>query len=67
MGQIYSEITLSNPSNSALLPLTINALVDAGAIPLEDMDLVIHPAQLKLTVNPNNPNIAHTLVTANYE
>ena len=29
-----------------------------GAIPMEDMDLVISPARLQLTVNPNNPNIA---------
>jgi clan AA aspartic protease len=27
-----------------------------GAIPLEDMDLVIHPATLSLTVNPASPN-----------
>lgn len=129
MGQIYSEITLSNPSDSSLSSININALVDTGAmflcipkhialqlqlpehemrevtmadgsrklvpyvgplkinymnrmcltgalvmgetallgaIPIEDMDLIIHPAQLKLTVNPNNPNIAHTLVTTNY-
>ncbi|MBS1516282.1 MAG: clan AA aspartic protease [Bacteroidetes bacterium] len=28
-----------------------------GAIPMEDMDLVINPAKLSLTVNPENPNI----------
>ncbi|MBM2814672.1 MAG: hypothetical protein HW421_1434 [Ignavibacteria bacterium] len=28
-----------------------------GAIPMEDMDLVIHPSLQKLTVNPANPNI----------
>ena len=28
-----------------------------GAIPMEDMDLVINPAKLSLTVNPDNPNI----------
>ncbi len=28
-----------------------------GAIPMEDMDLVIHPARLTLTINPNSPNI----------
>lgn len=27
-----------------------------GAIPIEDMDLIIHPAQLKITVNPLHPN-----------
>ena len=33
-----------------------------GAIPMEDMDLLIHPAQLKLIVNPENPNIAGAIV-----
>jgi clan AA aspartic protease len=33
-----------------------------GAIPIEDMDLLIHPAQLKLEVNPANPNIAGAVV-----
>jgi clan AA aspartic protease len=29
-----------------------------GAIPMEDMDLVINPARQTLTVNPTSPNIA---------
>jgi clan AA aspartic protease len=29
-----------------------------GAIPMEDMDLVINPARLSVTVNPAHPNIA---------
>ena len=29
-----------------------------GAIPMEDMDLVISPARQALTVNPSNPNVA---------
>jgi clan AA aspartic protease len=32
-----------------------------GAIPMEDMDLVIHPKLLKLAVNPASPNIASGL------
>ena len=28
-----------------------------GAIPLEDMDLIVDPARRRLTVNPQNPNI----------
>jgi len=28
-----------------------------GAIPMEDMDLVVVPSQLKVTVNPQSPNI----------
>ena len=33
-----------------------------GAVPLEDMDLIISPAQKKLTVNPESPNFPHALV-----
>lgn len=33
-----------------------------GAIPLEDMDLVVLPATRTLDVNPNNPNVALTVV-----
>jgi clan AA aspartic protease len=29
-----------------------------GAIPMEDMDLVVHPGSRSVMVNPNNPNIA---------
>jgi len=32
-----------------------------GAIPMEDMDLVIHPKLLKISVNPANPNAASGL------
>lgn len=32
-----------------------------GAIPMEDMDLVVHPKLLKLAVNPASPNIASGL------
>ena len=31
-----------------------------GAIPMEDMDVVIHPATRTLIVNPESPNIAMT-------
>lgn len=33
-----------------------------GAIPMEDMDLVIIPKTRTLDVNPNNPNVAVTVV-----
>lgn len=33
-----------------------------GAVPMEDMDLVVHPAAQKLMVNPNSPNYPHALV-----
>ncbi len=33
-----------------------------GAIPIEDMDLVIHPSNLRISVNPENPNMAVGIV-----
>ena len=42
--------------------LVLGEQVLLGAIPIEDMDLVIHPAQLKITVNPLNPNMAVAIV-----
>jgi clan AA aspartic protease len=32
-----------------------------GAIPMEDMDLVVHPAKMSVTVNPAHPNIPGAL------
>lgn len=29
-----------------------------GAIPMEDMDLVVHPSRLRVEPNPESPNIA---------
>ena len=42
--------------------LVLGNSVLLGALPIEDMDLIIHPAQLKLIVNPENPNIAGSVV-----
>jgi clan AA aspartic protease len=42
--------------------MVIGEEVLLGAIPIEDMDLIIHPAQLKLMVNPENPNIPGAIV-----
>lgn len=36
-----------------------------GAIPMEDMDLIIEPARLKVTVNPRAPNIPLSLAKGN--
>jgi len=30
-----------------------------GAVPMEDMDLVIHPLSRTITVNPQSPNFPH--------
>lgn len=42
--------------------LVLGERVLLGSIPIEDMDLIIHPAQLSLTVNPQNPNIPGAVV-----
>ncbi len=65
MGLVYSELSLSNPRNTKLGALQVKALGDEvllGAVPMEDMDLVVHPASGKLTVNPESPNIASAKV-----
>ncbi len=33
-----------------------------GAVPMQDMDLVVNPARRELTVNPESPNIPHARV-----
>jgi clan AA aspartic protease len=33
-----------------------------GAVPMEDMDLVLSPSLQRITVNPANPNIPHARV-----
>lgn len=33
-----------------------------GAVPMEDMDLIVHPAQRKVVVNPESPNIPSSVV-----
>jgi clan AA aspartic protease len=33
-----------------------------GAIPMEDMDLIISPAHRKVVVNPNSPNFPSALI-----
>ena len=42
--------------------LVLGQSVLLGAIPIEDMDLIIHPSRLALLVNPENPNVAGTVV-----
>lgn len=33
-----------------------------GAVPMEDMDLVVNPAKREVTVDPESPNIPHARV-----
>lgn len=42
--------------------LVLGESVLLGAIPLEDMDLVINPRQQTVTVNPESPNIPSAVV-----
>ena len=35
-----------------------------GAVPMEDMDLVVHPSRREVTVDPKSPNIPHARVKA---
>ncbi len=42
--------------------MVIGEEVLLGAIPIEDMDLIIHPAKLALLPNPENPNIPGAIV-----
>jgi clan AA aspartic protease len=125
MGLVYAPLTLSNPRDGALRPISVSALVDTGAlhlclpphvvsqlqletleyreariadgsvhrvpyvgpvtvafanrqcyvgalmlgdevllgaVPMEDMDVLISPARRELIVNPANPNMAVSVV-----
>ena len=125
MGHVFTEIVLSNPRQTALLPVTVQALADTGAlmlcipehialqlrletesirevsvadgrsmnvpyvgpikvsfgdrfcyvgalvlgdevllgaVPMEDMDLIVNPSWREVTVNPASPNIPHARV-----
>ena len=42
--------------------LVIGTEVLLGAVPMEDMDLVVHPKLFKLSVNPESPNIPRGIV-----
>lgn len=33
-----------------------------GAVPMEDMDLIVQPSLRKVTVNPSSPNVPHARV-----
>lgn len=44
--------------------LVLGNFVLLGAIPLEDMDLVVHPLRQTVTVNPDSPNMPSAIVAA---
>ena len=72
MGRILGTFSLSNPTRPDLAPLEVLALADSGAVPLcilewrevllgaipmEDMDLVLRPQLQSVAVNPESPTI----------
>ncbi len=73
---IDGTVQLSNPSSRELQGLEVRALADGhrrtvtymgpievllGAIPMEDMDLVLRTQLQSITVNPESPNIPVSL------
>lgn len=42
--------------------LVLGDQVLLGAVPMEDMDLIVSPANRALSVNPESPNYPHALV-----
>ena len=42
--------------------LVLDDAVLLGAVPMEDMDLIVHPARQRLEADPRSPNIPHALV-----
>lgn len=45
--------------------LVLGKEVLLGAIPMEDMDLIVEPARLKVSVNPQAPNIPMSVAMGN--
>lgn len=55
------EILFEN-RNCFVGALVLGDEVLLGAVPMEDMDLIISSSHRKLIVNPDNPNFPHALV-----
>jgi clan AA aspartic protease len=47
--------------------LVLGNQVILGAIPMEDMDLIIEPARMRVTVNPQAPNIPMSIAMGSKE
>ncbi len=60
MGLVFAKLVLNNPRLPRLAAV-MGDLVLVGAIPMEDMDLVVIPRTRTLDVNPKSPNIATTI------
>ena len=55
------QVTFEN-RNCFVGAVVLGTEVLLGAVPMEDMDLVIHPKLFKLSVNPESPNVARGYV-----
>ena len=58
MGISNAVVELRNPRRRDLETVVIEAIADMGSIhlvPMEDMDLVIHPKTQRVIPNPANP------------
>lgn len=54
------EVRFQNRSTTCrAMVLPGNAEILLGAIPMEDLDVIIHPKTQQMMVNPNSPNIAN--------
>lgn len=55
------QLTFEN-RNCFVGALVLGDEVLLGAVPMEDMDLIVSPAHRKLVVNPDSPNFPQALV-----
>ena len=57
MGLVNAKVLLSNPRQPDLSVVESEALADTGAIPMEDMDLIVLARSRTIDINPDSPNI----------
>ena len=71
MGNVFADIELGNPRKPNPASVRVRALADTGAlvfgdevllgaVPMEDMDLVVNPGRREVTVDPASPNVPHS-------
>ena len=57
-GLCHSDVHIAHGDLEARLPMVLGHEVLLGAIPMEDMDLVLRPQLQSVDVNPDSPNMA---------
>ena len=77
MGLVTTKITLNNPRYPDQQPIEVEALADTGSVHMcipqhiaiqlgleqhDQKDLVVSPKDRRIDVNPENPNIARSIV-----